>query len=359
MRAAVFSAPDLPLSVEQVEPRAPGPRDVVVEIRASGICHSDLLATQGVFSYFKPPLVLGHEGAGVVVEVGAAVERVKPGDTVIGNVVLGCGHCAYCLADEAHLCTALLSALDVARATRPDGTRLTAGWGLGTFAEVMTVDERSVVRVDSDLPYEQLALIGCSISTGVGAVLHTARVRAGATVAVLGCGGVGLAVVQGARLAGAARIVAIDPIESKRTAACGFGATDTLDPTDADVVAQVQALTGGRGVDVAFEVAGLAVTISQAYEMTRRGGMAVVVGQAAAGETVTFSAHALRSGGRSLVGCTYGSVQPRRDFQMLADLAAAGRLDLAGLISRRVALTEVNDAFGALERGEVLRTMIL
>ena len=360
MLAALYTGLDAPLSVEQVDPLPPGPRDVVVRILASGVCHSDLLVTKGAVGFVAPPSVLGHEGAGVVEEVGSHVEGLRPGDTVIGSVILTCGQCFYCHAGEPNLCHEALNAGRVPRVVRADGAKAAAGWGLGTFAEAMTVDERSLVKVVTDLPYEQLALIGCSVSTGVGAVLNTARVPAGATVAVLGCGGVGMAVVQGARLAGALRIIAIDPVADKRAYVLSAGATDAVDPADGDVVEQVRELTVGMGVDFAFEAVGLPATITQSFDMIRRGGTAVIIGQAAADATVTFPAQALRSGSRSIVGCGYGSVQPRRDFQRFVDFAAAGRLDLGSLISHRIPMREINNAFASLERGgEIRRTVIV
>lgn len=359
MLAALYTGLNEPLSLEEVDPLPLGPRDVMVRVLASGVCHSDLLVTQGAFP-FAAPMVLGHEGVGVVEEVGAAVKKLRPGDTVIGSVILACGACFYCGAGEVHNCPETATASQLSRLVRPDGATATAMLGLGTFAEMMTADERSLIRVVSDLPPEQLALIGCSISTGVGAVLNTARVPAGATVAVVGCGGVGMAVVQGARLADAARIIAIDPVAGKRGHAHLLGATDLLDPADGDVVEQVRELTDGLGVDFAFEAAGLPLTISQSFEMVRRGGTAVIIGQAAAGATVTLPAQALRSGGRTLVGCTYGSVDPKRDFPRFAAFAAAGRLDLGSLISDRIPLGKVNDALAQLETGgDVRRTVIV
>lgn len=358
MRAAVFTAVNAPFSVQDLDPLPPGPRDVVVRLLASGVCHSDLLVTQGAVP-FDPPMVLGHEGVGVVEEVGAAVERVRPGDLVIGSVVLGCGTCDPCIRDEEHLCIAMLGASRVVRALDADGRGITAGWGLGAFAETMTVDERSVVRVTAELPPEQLALIGCSVATGVGAVLNSARVPAGATVAVVGCGGIGLATLQGARLVHAARIIGIDPVVAKRKHAIVCGATDVVDPADGDVVEQVRDLTDGQGVDFAFEAVGLPLTILQSHQMTRRGGVAVMLGMPPAGATVTFPAASMRSGGRTIVGCTYGSVQPRRDFPKLAALAAAGHLDLGALVSHRIKLDELNEAYAALERGEIMRSVIV
>ena len=231
--------------------------------------------------------------------------------------------------------------------------------GLGTFSDVMTIDERSVVKVDTDLPVEQLALIGCGVTTGVGAALNTARVEPGSTVAVVGCGGVGTAVIQGARIAGAARIIAVDPIELKRKTAEQLGATDLVDPSQGDPVAQVQALTSGRGADYAFEVIGLPETIIQAFSMARPGGTAVIVGMPRMDATVTFPAWQLFGGEKRLLGCVYGSAQVKRDFHRFIALAETGRLDLGAMVSRRISLDEVNDAFKAMEAGEVIRSVIV
>src|SRR5438270_753944 len=223
MQAAVFVEQDQPLSVEDVTPNPPGPRDVIVRVTASGVCHSDLSVINGTLP-FPPPCILGHEGAGVVEEVGEHVTGLQRGDRVIAAFVPACGSCWFCLHDRSNLCENSFGSTMVARGTRADGSPVTALTGLGTFAEAMTLDAEAVVKVETDLPDEQLALIGCGVTTGVGAVLNTAAVVPGSTVAVFGCGGVGQSVVQGARIAGAARIVAVDPIELKRSAALRLGA---------------------------------------------------------------------------------------------------------------------------------------
>ena len=225
-----------------------------------------------------PGTVLGHEGAGTVREVGDEVTKVKAGDRIVASFIPACGTCWFCLHDASHLCDNEMHVMMSMRGNRPDGSQYMAMTGLGTFAEAMTCNESSIVKIESDLPDEQLALIGCGVTTGVGAALNTAAVQPGSTVAVIGCGGVGQAVIQGARIAGASRIIAVDPVEMKRKTAEQLGATDFVDPSAGDPVAQVQQLTGGRGVDYAFEVIGLPETTLQAYNMIRKGGTAVMVG---------------------------------------------------------------------------------
>jgi S-(hydroxymethyl)glutathione dehydrogenase/alcohol dehydrogenase len=229
---------------------------------------------------------------------------------------------------------------------------------LGTFTDQMTVHEASVVRVDTDIPDAQLALIGCGVTTGVGAALNTARVEPGSSVAVIGCGGVGQAVIQGARIAGAGRIIAVDPVELKRKAAEQLGATDLVDPAAGDPVAQVQALTGGRGADYAFEVIGLPETINQAYATARRGGTVIVVGMPRMDSQVTLGGFGLFYEEKRLLGCVYGSSQVRRDFPRFVGLVEAGRLDLADMVSAEIGLDDVNDAFRAMQAGEVIRSVI-
>jgi S-(hydroxymethyl)glutathione dehydrogenase / alcohol dehydrogenase len=358
MRAAVFVEQDKPLSVEEVTPNPPGPRDALVRISASGVCHSDLSVINGTLP-FPPPCILGHEGAGVVEEVGNQVTTVKKGDRVIAAFVPACGSCWHCLRDRTHLCDDAFAAATTPRATRPDGTPVTTMTGLGTFAETMTVGEAALVKVETDLPDEQLALIGCGVTTGMGAALNTAKVEPGSSVAVIGCGGVGQAVIQGARIAGAARIFAIDPVELKRKAAEQLGAPDLIDPAQGDPVGQVQALTGGRGADYAFEVIGLPDTILQAWNTARRGGTVVVVGAPRMDATVTFPAFGLFYDEKRLLGCIYGSAQVKRDFPRFIALTETGRLDLGSMVSRRIGLDEVNDAFRAMQAGEVIRSFIV
>ncbi len=358
MRAAVYVGDPKSLAFEDLKPNPPGPRDVVVDIGASGVCHSDLSIMRG-YVPLPPGMVLGHEGTGRVVEVGPEVSRVKKGDRVIASFVPACGACWFCLHDQSELCERENDLTMQPRGTRPDGSPYFCMTGLGTFADVMTVDEASVVRVETDLPDAQLALIGCGVTTGVGAALNTAKVRPGSTVAVLGCGGVGQAVIQGARIAGASRIIAIDPQPLKRKMATQLGATDAVDPSSADPVEQVKALTGGRGTDYAFEVIGLPETIVTAYNLARRGGEVVIVGMARFDAQFTLPAFGIFFEEKTVKGCKYGSAQVRRDFPRFVELIETGRLDTSAMVSKTIPLDAVNDAFRAMEAGEVIRSVIV
>ena len=357
MKAAIYVGDAAALSLEQVKPSPPGPRDVIVQIGASGVCHSDLSIMRG-YVPVPPGMVLGHEGAGRVVEVGAEVVRVKKGDRVIASFVPACGSCWYCLREQTELCEREPEVSSAMRGTRPDGNPYFCMTGLGTFAETMTVDEASVVKVETDLPDAQLALIGCGVTTGVGAALNTAKVRPGSTVAVLGCGGVGQAVIQGARIAGAGRIIAIDPQELKRKTAKQLGATDVVDPSKGDPVDQVKALTGGRGADYAFEVIGLPETILTTYNLARRGGEVIIVGMARFEAQFTLPAFGIFFEEKTVKGCKYGSAQVRRDFPRFVELIETERLDISAMVSKKIKLDGVNDAFRAMEAGEVIRSVI-
>ena len=357
MRAAVFTETGGALSIEDVEPTAPGPRDVVVELGASGVCHSDLSMKNGYVAHHAR-----HRARPRGRRHGARGRRrghqVKAGDRIIASFIPACGTCWFCLHDSSHLCDNEMSVMMAMRGNRPDGSQYMAMTGLGTFAEEMTCNEASIVKIETDVPDEQLALIGCGVTTGVGAALNTAEVQPGSTVAVIGCGGVGQAVIQGARIAGASRIIAVDPVEMKRKTAEQLGATDLVDPTHGDPVAQVQQLTGGRGVDYAFEVIGLPETTLQAYNMIRKGGTAVMVGMTRADAQVTIPTFDLFFNEKTLKGCKYGSGQVRRDFQRFVDLIETGRLDTSAMVSRTIKLDDVNDAFRAMENGEVIRSVI-
>jgi S-(hydroxymethyl)glutathione dehydrogenase/alcohol dehydrogenase len=357
MRAAVFTETGGPLSIENIDPAPPGPRDVVVQLGASGVCHSDLSLKNGYVG-IMPGTVLGHEGAGTIVEVGKDVIGLAKGDKVVASFIPSCGVCYFCLHDQSHLCDTEFEVMVRNRGKRSDGSDYTTMTGLGTFAEAMTCDQSSIVKVNTTVTDDQLALIGCGVTTGVGAALNTAQVHPGATVAVIGCGGVGQAVIQGARIAGASRIIAVDPVEMKRKEAGRSGATDFVDPNEGDAVAQVQQLTSGRGVDYSFEVIGLPETTLQAFNMIRKGGTAVMVGMTRAEATVTLSTFDLFFNEKTLKGCKYGSGQVRRDFQRFADLIETGRLDTGSMVSRTIKLDEVNEAFRAMEAGEVIRSVI-
>jgi S-(hydroxymethyl)glutathione dehydrogenase/alcohol dehydrogenase len=301
---------------------------------------------------------MGHEGTGRVVEVGAEVSRVNKGDRVVASFVPACGSCWHCLREQSELCERESEVAMQMRGARPDGSPYFCLTGLGTFSDVMTVDESSVVKVETDLPDAQLALIGCGVTTGVGAALNTAKVRPGATVAVLGCGGVGQAVIQGARIAGAGRIIAIDLQELKRKTAMQLGATDVIDPSTGDAVEQVKALTGGRGADYAFEVIGLPETILTAYNLARRGGEVIIVGMARLEAQFTLPAFNIFFEQKTVKGCKYGSAQVRRDFPRFVDLIENRRLDISKMVSKTIPLEGVNDAFRAMEAGEVIRSVI-
>jgi S-(hydroxymethyl)glutathione dehydrogenase / alcohol dehydrogenase len=358
MRAAIFEQVDAPLSIEEITPGDPGPRDIVVSISASGVCHSDLSVIDGTIPMRKPA-ILGHEGAGVVETAGTEVTRVAPGDRVIASFIPACGVCRFCLNDQSHLCEATMAINTGRRGARADGTALQPMTGLGTFAEMMVCDEMSVVKVETDLPDEQLALIGCGVTTGVGAVLNTADVRPGSTVAVIGCGGVGQSIVQGARIAGAARIIAVDPVAMKREVALALGATHSVDPADGGAVDQVRQLTNGLGVDFAFEAIGNPAIIREAFDLTRAGGTCVVVGVPRADAELSFPAFGLIFGEKRILGSLYGSAQVRREFPRLVRLAEQGQLRLDELVSRRIHLDDVNHAFDAMRNGEVIRSVIV
>ncbi len=358
MRAAIFTEQNGPLSVENVDPIDPGPRDVVVRITASGVCHSDLHVITGGLP-MPPPAILGHEGTGIVEAVGPEVKGLRVGDRVIGSFIPACGTCWFCLRDESHLCENTYTVMAAPRAHRHDHTPLMTMTGLGTFADMMTCDEMSLVKIETDLPDEQLALIGCGFTTGVGAALNTAKVQPGDTVAVIGCGGVGQSVIQGAKVAGAAQIIAIDLVPYKRESALALGATHVVDPAEADAVEQVMALTGGRGVDYAFEVIGVPDLIVQAFNMARTGGAAVAVGVPHFMDSITIPSFPLVLSEKRLLGCVYGSAQVRRDFPRLVSLVQAGRLDLGGMVSRTMGLDDINEAFRAMKDGEVIRSVLV
>ena len=359
VRAAVLHEQGAPLVVEDIELDEPGPHDVVVRIAASGVCHSDLSVQDGSIP-FMFPTVLGHEGAGVVEEVGESVTRVAPGDRVVLTWMPACRRCFWCLAGQPMLCeNGLAESLGGAYAS-VGGTKLVRGLGTATFAEKTLVPEGEVIRIDPGMPLELAALIGCALSTGVGAVWRTAGVEPGSTVAVVGCGGVGLSVVQGARLAGASAVVAVDRVAAKLDLARTLGATAAVDASAGDPVEAVRALTGGRGVDYAFEVVGRAEAIRAAFAMTRRGGTAVVVGAGSPAEPVSFTAMELFVDAKTLVGCVYGSTDADRDFPTLVELVRTGAIDAPSMVTRRIGLDDVNEALGAMATaGDVARSVIV
>ncbi|MEY2470717.1 MAG: hypothetical protein QOK28_46 [Actinomycetota bacterium] len=364
-KAAVFVGQDQPLVIRtDVEVEAPHAHEVKVRMGASGVCHSDLSMTNGTM-FAMPPIILGHEGAGVVEEVGEGVTNVAVGDHVVISWVPQCGECFFCKKDQGYLCEAASGAL--AAGTMMDGTtRATSEGaplpqmaGAGTFSEVSILPDVAVVKIDSDVDLRVAALIGCGVLTGTGAAMNTADIKPGDTVAVVGCGGVGLNVIQGARIKGAKEIIAIDMVESKLQLAKEFGATATINASQTDAVAQVMEMTGGRGADVAFEVIGLQATIDQTINMARRGGQAILVGVPKMDAMVTLPAFfGVVLAEKTIKGCWYGSSNVQKDVPKLVELYKKGELKLDELISRTITLEEVNDAFDAMQTGEVARSVI-
>jgi S-(hydroxymethyl)glutathione dehydrogenase / alcohol dehydrogenase len=331
--------------------------DVRIATGASGVCHSDLSMVKG-WTGQRMPMVLGHEGAGTVVELGKHVTRCKVGDRVIVSWAPTCGVCWHCVRHEAQHCDHIPQINGSHSVLRQDGSRVTTMAGLGTFSEMMQVSELSVVPVRTDLPTEQLAMIGCGVTTGVGAALWTAGVKPASSVAVFGLGGVGLSVVQGARIAGAIRIFGVDPLVNKREIASRFGATDLIDPAAGDVVEQLTAATQGRGVDYAFDVVGQPLVAMQAFNSVRKRGTTVIVGMANRDAVATIPLVPILLSEKRIIGSKYGSVQVREHFPLLVEFAERGMLDLASMISRRISLADVNEAFSAMEAGDVVRSVI-
>jgi S-(hydroxymethyl)glutathione dehydrogenase/alcohol dehydrogenase len=357
-RAAVLHAVgdkelDLRDDVSAVDP---GPAEVKVRIRATGVCHSDLSVMSGVLP-MSPPTVVGHEGAGEVVEVGDHVTSVRPGEHVVVNWTPDCGTCAECLRGEPYLCTTFLADAFTTPRFRIGADTPAFGFaGVGTWAEEVVLPHQAVIKIDDDVPFEYAALLGCGIPTGVGAVFNTARVEPGSTVAVVGAGGVGLAVIQGARIAGASTILAIDPNEAKHPIAKRFGATHTATLENVD---EVKGLLTGGGFDYTFEVVGKAAAITTAWRTTRRGGDVIVVGAGSATDAFEMSAFSLLFEGKSLKASLYGGSHLRRDVPRFVALWRAGSLDIENLITRRIRFEELNDAVRALTDGKVVRQVVL
>ncbi|HEY5476296.1 MAG TPA: Zn-dependent alcohol dehydrogenase [Tepidiformaceae bacterium] len=355
MKAAVMYGVGQPLVMEDVEVDDPRPGEVLIKTGASGVCHSDLHYMEGSYPT-QTPIVLGHESAGVVEKVGSAVTKVKPGDRVVVAFVASCGFCDNCVQGKAYLCNAS-GTLGRADRLKLNGQPMRQFCNMSAFAEYQLVSENACVIVPDGVPLEAAALVGCSVMTGVGAVANTAKVPVGSTVAVIGTGGVGLNIIQGAALAGASRIIAVDLLESKLAAAREFGATDVVDASKGDPAKQVRDMTGG-GVDFAFEAIGLAKTAEQCFAMIKRGGRAVVVGMIGVGQNVTLPGSAFL-GEKGIIGSFYGSTRQTHDMPWLMELYRQKRLKIDELITRRYKLDQINEAYAALKNGEVNRSVIL
>ncbi|MFF9409321.1 Zn-dependent alcohol dehydrogenase [Streptomyces anandii] len=358
VRAAVLPAIGAPLEITEIDLPEPGPGQVRVRLAAAGVCHSDLSLANGTMRV-PVPAVLGHEGAGTVLAVGEGVTRVAPGDRVVLNWAPSCGECHACSLGEVWLCANALNGAAGVHATRTaDGAELHPGLNVAAFAEETVVAAPCVLPLPDGVPLTDAALLGCAVLTGYGAVHHSARVREGESVAVFGVGGVGLATLQAARIAGASKIVAVDVTPEKEELARRAGATDYV-VASANTPREIRALTGRQGVDVSVECAGRAVSIRAAWESTRRGGRTTVVGIGGKDEQVTFNALEIFHWGRTLSGCVYGNCDPAEDLPVLAGHVRAGRLDLGALVTEHIALDGIPAAFENMTAGKGGRALVV
>ena len=357
MKAAVLREVGKPLLIEDVQINKPGPHEVLIRTAAAGVCHSDLHFVEGSYP-FPLPAVIGHESAGVVEQIGSEVRTVKVGDHVITCLSAFCGHCEPCLTGHMSLCQSpdtKRGAEDEPRLSQ-NGRALPQFLNLSSFAEQMLIHEHACVAVRKDMPLDRAALIGCGVMTGVGAVFHTSKVQPGETVAVIGCGGVGLAAVNGAAIAGAGRIIAIDMQSSKHNLAMEFGATDFIDASQGDVVKQVLEMTKG-GVHHAFEAIGLAKTAEQAFAMLDVVGTATVIGMVPSNTKIEIKGMDLLAE-KKLQGSMMGSNQFRVDMPNMVRMYLDGRLMLDEMVSGRIGLDQINDGYDLMRRGEATRTVI-
>ena len=358
MKAAVLREVGKPLQIEDVQISKPGPHEVLIRTKAAGVCHSDLHFIEG--SYPHPlPAVLGHESAGIVEAIGSEVRTVQVGDHVITCLSAFCGHCEFCLTDHMSLCVSpdtRRKKTDEPRLSQ-NGSPLPQFLNLSSFAEQMLVHEHACVAIRKDMPLDRAALIGCGVMTGVGAVFHGSKVRPGETVAVIGLGGVGLAAVNGAAIAGAGRVIAIDMSPSKANLAKEFGATDFICAADTDAVKEVIEMTKG-GVHHSFEAVGLPKTAEQAFNMLKRGGTANVIGMIPVGQSISLPGAAFL-GEKRIQGSAMGSNHFPVDMPRLVDMYLNGKLQLDQMVSRRIKLEDVNEAFVEMKRGEIARSVIV
>lgn len=358
MKAAVCHEFGRALSIEEVEIDPPERGEVQVRLAACALCHSDLIYAEG--GWGGPlPAIYGHEAAGVVEAVGPGVAAPAPGDHVVVTLIRACGHCFFCRSEAQTVCPTPFVRDEGAHLRTRDGRRVHQGLRTAAFAERVVVDASQVVAIPDSVPLDSASLLACSVITGAGAVLNTARVPAGSSVAVVGAGGVGLNCVQGARLAGADPIIAVDLADEKLDAARRFGATRTVNPARQDAVDEVRAGTGGRGADYVFVAAGSRAAVALGLELMRLAGTTVLVGMPPDGETAEIEITGFAGGGHRIIGSKMGSTLPSRDVPALVDHYRAGRLKLDELISRRYRLAEINDAIASVKRNEALRNVIV
>ena len=362
-KAAVLNKVNEPLTIDTLEMAPLSPTDVLVKVKASGLCHTDLEVIQGSLAY-PLPIVLGHEGAGIVEAVGSDVTQVKVGDHVICSWNPHCGHCYYCERDQPILCEPFARnqpkgfLLDGRSRMKRGGDQVHHYSVTSTHAEYTVVPESGAIAIPREIPFDRACIIGCGVMTGVGAAVRKAKVEAGASVVVIGCGAVGLNVLQGAKLTDAGRIIAVDVGKAKLDRAVQFGATHTVDGSVGNALDEIKALTNGRGADYVFEAAGNKNTFRFSVEAVRPGGQVVWLGKINVNEEVSFRWGSLM-GEKRIVRSSYGEARPRRDFPWLAGEYLKGKLKLDELITNRIRLDQINDGFASLARGEGIRTVVM
>lgn len=359
-RAAIFHRPGEPLHMQEVELRSPGPHEVLVEFRATGLCHTDLSVVDGALPW-EAPTVLGHEGAGVVLEVGPDVTHVAAGDHVVGHSLPQCGHCAWCESEQTNTCEEMLNGHVFGRSGFSlNGQRVGAYVGLGTFANHAIVNEDQIARVNRDAPLEKICTIGCALVTGVGSALYSADVRPGSTALVIGLGAIGLSAIQGARIAGAGRIIAVDTNDSKEEVARLMGATEFINPKKlgVDLAQHINSITD-RGADTVFECVGSATAQEMAVACTRHGlGTCCLLGIVPADQRLKLEPFALVTG-RRLVSNSAGNTKVRRDIPKIVDWYLDGKILIDPLISHMLPFDRLNDGFDLMRRGQVIRPVFL
>lgn len=356
-RGAIARTPGAPVEIEEFTIDDPGPNEVLVRILASGVCHTDLGVKSGTYGTDGFPFLLGHEGAGIIEAVGPGVDPGRVGEHVILAWRAPCGECRFCETGQPNLCCGSLNAEK--RMTTTDGKTLNPVLGIGAFCTHTLVHAKQAIPVDKELPPAQMSLIGCGVMTGVGAALYSAGVRPGTSAAVFGCGGVGDSVIQGAKLAGATTIIAVDIDPQKLEWAKEFGATHTVNASEGDPVAKIKEITGGHGVNYTFEAVGIPRTLEQALFSRDLAGTCVFIGVPGPGPKLELDLQRFFDLGGNLRVSWYGDCLPTRDFPLLADWYKQGELDLDALVSRKITLEETEEAFEAMKRGETLRSVIM
>ncbi len=360
MKAAVLNAAPGQLDIEDVQIDGPGPREVLIETRAAGLCHSDLHFMEAKYPY-PLPAVLGHESAGVVAEVGSDVHYVQPGDHVITCLSAFCGTCEQCISGHLSRCerkaTELVRPADQPSRLSRDGEAVNTFLHLSSFAEQMLVHEHALVKIAEEMPLDKAALIGCGVTTGLGAVFRTAKIEPGSAMAVIGCGGIGLSAIQGGRIAGANKVIAVDMNPSKLELAQSLGATHVVNASDGDPVEQIRELTDGMGVHNSFEAVGMKETAEQAFRMLRSGGQATVIGMIPVGTKVELHGVDFLSE-KTMTGSNMGSNQFRTDMPRFVDMYLDGRLMLDEMVSKTIDLEDINDGFAEMKTGNVARSVI-